>query len=89
MKPKMDWRITVFAIIIGCLIGLASGLVERKPDLVTIPEKKYYGVPFIWRSTDPFIEEKHYHYELLLNCVFWTIITFIALLIAKMLIAKG
>lgn len=88
MKLKIYWRITVFAVIIGFNLGLASGLVERKPDLVTIPENKYYGFPFVWRSTDPFVGEKHFYFEFFLNCLFWTIIAFIALFMAKKLIAK-
>jgi hypothetical protein len=85
LKFKVEWQILFFAVIVGCCIGFVSGLVERKPEFVTVPENKYYGAPFIWRSTDPFVGEKYHYLELFLDCIFWITITFIAIVVAKKL----
>jgi len=82
------WRVLVLAVVVGVCIGLVSGFVENKLGGVTIPEKRHYGFPLVWRTTDPFVGEKHYYFEVLVDILFWIAIVSVAVLLAKKL-AEG
>ena len=75
------WRILVLVVVVGVCMALVSGLVENRSGTAGIPEKKYFGYPFIWRTTDPFVGSGYRFFELAVDCVVWIVgITFVVLL---------
>ena len=73
---KVNWRILVLAFVVGVCISLVSGFVVEQPR-TGIVENKYYGFPFVWRSTDPFVGESYYYLEFFADCVIWAIVAFV------------
>lgn len=89
MAFKVGWRILVLIVVVGVCIGLVTGLVERPPGYTSIPEVRYFGVPLVWRSTDPFVGEKYHYFELIVDCAFWMAIALVAALLVKVLVRRG
>lgn len=72
------WRVSVLVVVVGVCVALVSGLVENRSG---ITEKRYFGYPFVWRTTDPFVGSGYRFFELAVDCVVWIVgITFVVLL---------
>lgn len=80
---KVNLRILVLAFAVGVCISLVSGFFVEQPG-IGIVEKKYYGFPFVWRSTDPFVGESYYYFEFFADCVIWAIVVFVIVLLATL-----
>jgi hypothetical protein len=81
-----SWRVLVFAMVVGVCISLATGFAENSWfGKASIPEIKYYGYPFIWRISDPFVGESYNYLKLFADSVFWAVIVFLVVLLAKKL----
>ncbi|MEM4704818.1 MAG: hypothetical protein QXJ02_07115, partial [Candidatus Bathyarchaeia archaeon] len=64
---KTCWLL-VLSVSAGFGAALLSGLVENRPQEVTIPENRYYGYPLIWRLFDPFTGENYYIDQFVVDC---------------------
>lgn len=71
------------AVLVGALIALSTGLIERGG--ATIPTIQNYGYPWAWRTTNRYGPTTYTSLHLAFNTIFWTplsLITFISLQIA-------
>ena len=69
------------AVICSVLISLVTGLFER--NVVSIPEVRLYGYPFIWRITNLFGPTEYILGNLALDAVVWAIISLLAVFIVQ------
>ena len=74
-------KVIVKAIIVGIFISLITGIIENPPE-ASIINAKYYGYPYVWRITMINFTEIRFIY-LAINIIFWTIFSFITLIIMK------
>jgi len=84
----MDWRGLVLVVVLGVCIGLVSGFFENPPEASVIGHK-YYGYPFSWRISDPFVGESYDYLKLFVDSLFWAVIVLLVVLLAKKLARKS
>ena len=77
-------RSIVGAIVCGLLLSLATGLVENGPE-IGIPEFKHYGYPLVWRVTKTFQPTEFRFTSFAIDTAFWIAISFLAVIILKIL----
>lgn len=83
-------RVWTLVVVVGVCVALVSGLVENRSGIIGIPEKRYYGYPFVWRTTDPFMGSGYRFLELAVDCVVWIVaITFVILLSKPLMRGTG
>jgi hypothetical protein len=86
----VSWRVLVFSVVVGVCISLVTGFVENSWfGKATIPEIKYYGYPFSWRISDPFVGESYDYLKVFADSLFWAVIVFLVVLLAKKLARKS
>ena len=78
-------RSLIVAIVCGLLLSLVTGLVENPPEEVSIMRFKYYGHPLAWRVIDIFGPTEYKFDSLAIDAAFWITISFLAVIILKML----
>jgi hypothetical protein len=86
-KYVRDWRFLIFALIVGTLISLISGLIENAP-VVGEPNVTYYGYPIVWLfiKSPPATEISPVF--LLIDIVFWSGVAFLILFLIELFQTK-
>ena len=52
MAWKKHAQIIAIILFVGFFVGFGSGLIENRPDSVSIPGNRYYGFPLVWRMVE-------------------------------------
>jgi len=90
LRFSASWRVLVFAVVVGVCISLVTGFVENSWfGKASIPEIKYYGYPFSWRTSDPFVGESYDYLKQFADSLFWVVIALLVTLSAKKLAKKS
>jgi hypothetical protein len=80
---RLLWRLLILIALVGVLASLSSGLVENKPDFISIPENKYFGFPLVWRMLNTATGETYsYYFELAIDWLFWFALALIVTVVA-------
>jgi hypothetical protein len=80
---RLLWRLLILIALVGVLASLSSGLVENKPDFISIPENEYFGFPLVWRMLNTATgETRLYSFELTIDCLFWFALVSIVAVVA-------
>lgn len=78
LEPKL----ALAAVILGILVSFVTGLIPNK-SIVSVPEVKLYGYPFFWLITDLDGSVNYVIISLIIDMIFWIIISFFVLFITK------
>lgn len=78
----LGWRSIIFALIVGTIISLITGLIENAP-VVGEPGVTYYGYPIVWLFVkSPPTTEISYAF-LFIDVVFWSGVAILILFIIE------
>ena len=78
----LESRLILVAVVLGVLISFATGFIPNR-FVVGVPEIKFYGYPFFWLMIGLDGSVNYVIASLFVDVVFWIIISFFALFIAR------
>ena len=87
VRKYMNWKFLLFALIIGILTSLITGLITNTP-LVGEIDVTYYGYPFVWRiaKLSSFTEIRYIY--LIIDAIFWSAVAFLMLILINTFVTR-
>lgn len=77
----------LFAVIIGSLVSLITGLIEN-PPIVGLVDSTYYGYPLVWRVAQLSSQTQFKYFYLIVDAAFWSFTAALVLLLIYFFHAK-